>query len=171
MKRAFIIFVVILLFGCSTLNPILTPTNTLFPINTIQPTNTPIPPTLSNTSEPTITPTNIPTNPPVLPTETLSEPVLSMPSGKPKSEWEGIPVMPNAIAGEGDSKGYAFTIDTSLDEIQKFYKEELTELGWDFLAIGQGPKSVMLIFTRDTGPLSVIIIPQSDGIMYVLLVK
>src|SRR5262245_51134769 len=89
---------------------------------TPKPTETPIPtetslPTLTNTPEPTITPTKT-----LVPlTETPSAPVLRMPSGTPSSEWEGIPVMPNAIAGEGDSTGYYFTINASLDEIQKFY--------------------------------------------------
>lgn len=142
-----------------------------------KPTETPVPtatslPTSTNTPEPTQTPTDIPTNTPVPPTETPSAPVLSMPSGQPESEWEGIPVMPSAIAGEGDSKSYAFTIDASLEEIQNFYDTELAKLGWNLLASGQGTtNAVLLIFMKGAGTLSVSIIPQSDGIMYVLLVK
>ncbi len=142
-----------------------------------KPTQTPIPtqtslPTSTSTPEPTKTPTQIPTATPVLLTETPSAPVLKMPSGKPASEWEGIPIMPNAIAGEGDSKGYAFTIKASVDEIQKFYETKLAKLGWNAFASGQGTTdAVMLIFMKDTAMLSISIIPQPDGIMYVLLVK
>jgi hypothetical protein len=95
-----------------------------------------------------------------------------MPSGKPSSTWEGIPVMPNAIAGEGDSKGYSFTINASPDEIQTFYETQLGKLGWNMFASGQGTtNAILLIFMKDAGTLSVSIIPQTDGIMYVLLVK
>jgi hypothetical protein len=95
-----------------------------------------------------------------------------MPTGKPASEWEGIPIMPNAIAGEGDSEGYSFTINASIEEIQKFYETKLAKLGWEMLGSGQGTTdAVMLIFMKGTDALSVSIIPQPDGIMYVLLVK
>jgi hypothetical protein len=95
-----------------------------------------------------------------------------MPSGKPASEWEGIPIMPNAIAGQGDDQGYSFTINASSDEIQQFYEKELGKLGWNVFASGQGTTSaVLLIFMKDTIMLTVSILPQPDGIMYVLLVK
>src|SRR5664279_796206 len=88
-----------------------------------KPTQTPVPtatslPTLTATSEPTGTPTPTeeptntavpPTKTPIPVTETPSSPDLPMPSGKPVSNWEGFPVMPDAIAGDGDSTGYSFT--------------------------------------------------------------
>ena len=80
--------------------------------------------------------------------------------------------MPNALAGEGDTQGYAFTIRASADEIQKFYERELGKLGWRMFASGQGTtNAVLLIFMKDVATLSVSIVPQSDGIMYVLIVK
>ena len=138
-----------------------------------QPTETPIP---TETSLPTTTvtpePTNTPTQTPVPPTETPSAPDLPMPSGEPASEWEGFPIMPNAIAGEGDNKGYSFTIDATPEEIQKFYEKELGKLGWNMFASGQGTtNAILLIFMKDASTFSVSIIPQPDGIMYVLLVK
>jgi hypothetical protein len=142
-----------------------------------QPTETPTPtqtslPTSTNTPDPTPSPTIVPTRTPVSPTEAPSEPVLPIPSGKPSSVWEGIPIMPDAIAGEGDSQGYSFTINSSPDEVQEFYERELTKLGWSMLGSGIGTTdAVLLIFTNDTGTLSVSIIPQADGIIYVLLVK
>jgi hypothetical protein len=118
-----------------------------------QPTETPTPtetslPTPTNTLEPTTTPTETP----VPPTETASAPVLPMPSGEPASEWEGIPIMPNAIAGEGDNQGYAFTINASAEDIQKFYETKLTPLGWNMFASGQGTTdALLLIFMKDVG--------------------
>ena len=152
---------------------------TLAACNTFVPqaTETPIPtetslPTSTHTLEPTSTPTLAPTRTPVPPTETPSEPVLPIPSGEPSSEWAGIPIMPNALAGEGDSSGYSFTIDASLNEIQTFYETELPKLGWNVFASGLGTTdAVILMFMKDAGILSVSIIPQPDGTMYVLLVK
>jgi hypothetical protein len=158
-KAILLSVLVIALTSCNIFAP--QPTETSTPTETSLPTST-------NTPEPTTTPTETP----IPPTDTPSAPVLPMPSGKPSSEWEGIPVMPKAIAGEGDSKGYSFTINASRDEIQKFYEKELGKLGWNMFASGQGAtNAILLIFMKDTGTLSVSIIPQPDGTMYVLLVK
>ncbi len=142
-----------------------------------QATATPVPtatsaPTLTHTPEPTGTPTQEPTQTPVPPTETPSAPDLPMPSGEPSTEWEGIPVMPNAIAGEGDSTGYSFTIKATAEEIQSFYETELAKLGWGLFTSGQGASgATLLMFMKDVSIVSVSIIPQPDGVMYVLLVK
>jgi hypothetical protein len=142
-----------------------------------QPTETPTStatslPTFTNTPDPTDTPTIVPTQTPVPATETPSQPVLPMPSGKPVSKWGSIPVMPKAIAGDGNSSGYSFTINASVDEIQKFYEKELSKLGWNLFASGAGnTDAVILIFMKDGGTLSVSIIPQQDGTTYVMLVK
>ncbi|MFN8382845.1 MAG: hypothetical protein U0V02_12930 [Anaerolineales bacterium] len=134
-----------------------------------QPTETP---TSTATSLPTPTNTSEPTNTPVPSTETPSAPVLPMPSGKPLNEWEGIPVMPDAIAGEGDSTGYSFTINALPEDIQTYYEKELAKLGWNIFASGQGEtNAILLIFMKGTATLTVSIIPQSDGIIYVMLVK
>ncbi len=158
-KAILLSILVIALASCSSFAP--------KPTETPMPTETSLP-TFTSTPEPTTTSTKTP----VPPTETPSVPVLPMPVGKPSSEWEGIPIMPNAIAGEGDSKGYSFTINASPDEIQKFYEKELGELGWNIFASGQGTTdAILLMFMKDAGLLSVSIIPQPDNIMYVLLVK
>lgn len=142
-----------------------------------KPTETPIPaptslPTLTPTAEPTPTPTQSPTDTPVLPAETASAPVLPMPSGKPLTNWEGIPVMPNAIAGDGDSNGYSFTVQATPDEVQQFYKVEMPKLGWTIFVTGQGTtEAILLIFMKDSNTASISIIPQSGGLLYVLLVK
>ena len=95
-----------------------------------------------------------------------------MPTGKPAKSWEGIPVMPSALAGDGDNKGYSFTVKAASDEVQNFYTKEMSKLGWNMFASGQGTTStVLLIFMKGTDTASVSIIPQTDGLMYVMLVK
>jgi len=151
--------------SCGTFTP--QPTATLTPTETSLPTST-------FTPEPTHTPTHTPippTNTSVPPTDTPSAPTLPIPQGEPVSEWEGIPVMPNALAGDGDPSGYSFIVPASRDEVQQFYVEELVKLGWQPFASGESDNgAVILMFMNDSGTLSISIIPQPDGTMYVLLV-
>ena len=161
--RFLLFFLAIILASCNTFvaQPTVTPA----------PTETPAP-TSTNTPEPTPTQTLTPTRTAVPSTETPEEPILPIPSGQPAKEWQGIPVMPKAIAGQGDSKGYTFTVKASAQEIQKFYESQLAKLGWKMFASGKGgTEAVILIFMKQAGTLSVSIIPLQDGTMYVLLVK
>lgn len=138
------------------------------------PTDTSLP-TSTSTPAPTLTATETPS--PISPTETPSSSVLPLPSGKPASSWENIPIMPNAIAGEerssGGTKSYTFTVEASAEEIQTFYETELAKLGWNRLAVGQGAEknTLMIIFTKGSNILSLLVLPQPDGIILVMLVK
>lgn len=80
--------------------------------------------------------------------------------------------MPNAIAGDGDSKGYTFTVKATAAAVQDFYQKAMAKLGWNMFASGQGATStILLMFMKGTDTVTVSIIPQPDGVMYVLLVK
>jgi hypothetical protein len=95
-----------------------------------------------------------------------------MPSGKPEEEWEGIPIMPDAIAGEEDAANYIFTIEATPEEIQAFYEQKMSRLGWNLLGSGQGTTdALLLIFIKDAATFSIAVIPQPDGIALVMLVK
>jgi hypothetical protein len=175
-KSILLLVLILALTSCSAFapQPTETPVPTLTPLPTL--TSTP-PPTLTTTptQTPTVTPlppTEVPTQTPLPPTKTPSAAGLPMPAGEPAAEWEGIPVMPAALAGEGDSTGYSFTIQASTEEIQAFYEKEMPRLGWELLASGQGTtNAILLIFMKGSGTASVSIIPQASGLVYVLLVK
>ena len=80
--------------------------------------------------------------------------------------------MPGAIAGDGNEEGYSFTIKAPIEEVQNFYETEMTRLGWETFANGQGANNaILMIFSKGESTLSVSILPQADGLMYVLLVK
>lgn len=150
---------VILLSGCSSVvQPALTPvpTSTFTPLPTVTATSTATP---------------VPTKTPLPPTETQDVIAALQPNGEPATEWGGISIMPGAITGEGDASSYRFTIQASPEEIQKYYEEELSKSGWSFLATGEGDSgAVILIFSGNSGPLSVSIIPNGDQYI-VMLVK
>lgn len=178
-KAALFLLLAIVLASCNVIAPQPTqtptstdtppPTATNTPVPTATPTDTPVPPTPTRTPTPTKTPTR--TSPP--PTKTPSNSDLPLPSGTPLSEWQEIPIMPGAIAGDWvTGSGYKFTIDASFDQIQNYYVKELGKRGWGLFATGEGnPKSKMLMFMKKTTMVVISIIKQSDGTMLVLLTK
>jgi hypothetical protein len=54
------------------------------------------------------------------------------PQGTPVQEWNGIPIMPQATAGQEFSanSSYSFKFTGTTQEVQDFYVEQLTALGW-----------------------------------------
>jgi hypothetical protein len=144
-----------------------------------KPTEMPVPkatslPTSAFTPEPRNTPqsTEKPIQIDATPTETLSDQVFPTPAGTPAKNWEGIPIMPGAIAGEGDSRSYSFTTQTPTDEIQKFYEKEMAKLGWNMFATSEGnTQTVLLMFMKGSDNVTISIISQSDGVVYVMFVK
>ena len=54
------------------------------------------------------------------------------PQGKPVQDWRGIPIMLEAIAGQEftASNAYSFRVDATARDVQAFYDERMTQLGW-----------------------------------------
>jgi hypothetical protein len=154
---AFLVFFSMLVTSCSTFAPTPTSTPTPAATATLIPTETPMP-TATSTPEP--------------PTETPDVVAALLPSGIPDKEWNDIPVMPDAINGEGDSQGYTFTIQADAESIQQYYETELAKLGFQLFATGDGNEknTILLIFMKDIEIVSISIIPHED-LMIVLIVK
>lgn len=159
LRLILLMIICILLTACSSFAPPPTATPTLTPTQTatLTPTETPIPTA-------TFTP------PP--PTETPDVIGDLMPTGAPAKSWKGIPIMPGAIAGDGNDQGYRFTINATVDEIQQYYDRELGKLGATPFAVGQGDgkDTVLVIYMLDDTPVSVMMMP-SDGFVLVMIVK
>ncbi len=53
------------------------------------------------------------------------------PQGTPAKEWKGIPIMPQATAGQEFPKdsSYSFKATVTVKEVQDFYSQKLTDLG------------------------------------------
>jgi hypothetical protein len=119
-----------------------TPTPTSIPIPTLTPTDTPSP-----TSTPTNTP--FPTKTPVPPTLTATP---DLPQGTPVSEWQGIPIMPGAISGDGDEFFYEFITNASQDEVRDYYIKTMPEYGWKYeQTMPDGPGKYIFILPNDKG--------------------
>ena len=127
------------------------------------------------TAIPTLTLTAIPAltliSTPFPPTSAPDAVAALAPEGQPASEWNGIPIMPDAIAGEGDEESYVFTIKATPQQVQEYYQLELGKLGWQPSATGDGDSSLTLIFTNDaSATLTISLIAKGDNVL-VLLVK
>lgn len=130
------------------------------------------------TSVPTLAPTAIPvfaatvasTQSPLRPTETPDLVAELDPKGQPAKEWNGIPIMPGAIAGEGDAEGYVFTIKATPQQIQEYYQLELSKLGWQPFAQADVESSVFIFTNESSETLAVNIVTKGEEAL-VLLVK
>jgi len=93
------------------------------------------------------------------------------PEGTPVLEWKGIPVMPQATAGEEftDSNTYSFKVDATIKEAQDFYNAELPKLGWSTAFSMPGNDTfAILTFQKDNGVLTVTITDVSGSVVVVL---
>lgn len=127
----------------------------------------------TSTAAPVIVPaaTSTPTYAVPLVTSTVDVVATLIPSGQPSTEWKGIPIMPSAIAGEGDEEGYVFTVKATPQQVQDFYQGELEKRGWQPFATSNSDSSLMLMFTNNTSDtLTISILAKGDEVL-VLLVK
>lgn len=98
-------------------------------------------------------------------------PEVVLPSGTPLADWNGIPIMPGAIAGEAAGGGYQFTSQAGLAEITSFYETELTNLGFEVeLAIDQNSGQAILNFRKGDMTGMVAIVPLGGSLHGVALI-
>jgi hypothetical protein len=87
----------------------------------------------------------------------------ALPSGTPLAGWNGIPIMPGAIAGEPVDGGYQFTTAANLAEITAFYETELSNLGFEVEpAVDETAGQALVNFYKE-GTSGVVIIVQIGG--------
>ena len=128
-------------------------------------------PTATPTPTVTGTPTSTATSPPRPPTETPDVLSALMPTGEPAASWNDIPIMPGALAGEGDEGSYTFSIQAAPEEVQAYYDAHLAALGWSAFAAGQGETgALLLIYMKGQEMITLSIIP-GDGIAVVMFAK
>jgi hypothetical protein len=169
-----ILLSVIVLAACNSFQP--QPTTTPTPTNTSTSSAT-LTQTPSLSPTPTVTPrpskTPKPTKTPAPPTLTPNAYGFVLPVGKPAAEWKGIPVMPNAIAGEESTGSYSYTVKNSVAAVQKFYIRELPKIGWTLFASGVSESGNALdMYTKDNEMLSisVILADEKENLVLVLIV-
>lgn len=93
------------------------------------------------------------------------------PQGTPVSDWKGVPVMPQATAGQEftDSHSYSFKVNATGKEIQDYYNTELTKLGWSSgLSMPMGDTASIQSFQKDSSVLTVTSVNVSGSMVVIL---
>lgn len=84
------------------------------------------------------------------------------PQSPPLTEWNGIPIMPAAIAGSEMEGGiYSFKIEAPVEEITGFYEKSLTDLGWEKGFSIPSDATAILLFTKGSQLLTITITPST----------
>jgi hypothetical protein len=94
------------------------------------------------------------------------------PQGTPLKEWKGIPVMPQATAGQEDNTNgntYSYKADASVKDAQDFYSTELEKLGWKtFMNLSGDTNGSIQIYQKDNNTLTVSIFEAEGKILVIL---
>lgn len=89
----------------------------------------------------------------------------ALPSGTPLADWNGIPIMPGALAGEAPEGGYQFTIAAEFNAIKSFYETELSKLGYSLTVdVNDVGGSAILNFQKEGTTGMIAIIPIGGGL-------
>ncbi len=96
------------------------------------------------------------------------------PQGQPATEWNGIPIMSEATAGEEFSKStYSYRVSgMDAQTIQTFYNDKLKAQGWSspFSAQG-GSAGGLMLFTKELQVLSVTITKVDQDLVVLLTLE
>ena len=128
-----------------------------------------------NTQRPTRPPAASPTRrrPPATSTQRRPPPptesLLPGPVGTPAARWNGIPIMPDATAGEEDEGAYFYAVPATPEEVAAYYAEELHPLGWQLFAEGTGENGATLIlYKKGSSILTISIIALEDHVQVLI---
>lgn len=90
-------------------------------------------------------------------------PTTKLPGGVPVKLWKDIPIMPEAVTGEENEDRYRFMLKATVDQVEEFYKTELTRLGWKFNTKGTGENGApIFIFSKSGKIMSISVIVIGD---------
>ena len=92
------------------------------------------------------------------------------PQGEPVSEWNGVPIMSQATAGqEHDANNYSFKFTGTTKEAQDFYEGQMSELGWSStFSMPSDANGAVLVYQKDNKFLTITIV-TSDAETVVIL--
>jgi hypothetical protein len=94
------------------------------------------------------------------------------PKDPPLKEWKGVPIMPEAIAGNESVEMYSYTIKSELKAVEEFYASQLTSLGWSTVVnMPAQSGSSVLIYQKDGQTLSVTITTLEDHLLVLLTLQ
>ena len=92
------------------------------------------------------------------------------PQGTPAAEWNGIPIMPQATAGqEFDTANYSFRFEGTVKDATDFYNDALGKIEWSPMLSMPGDEAGGLMIFQKGDSILTIMITNTDGSIVVLL--
>lgn len=89
---------------------------------------------------------------------------ITDPQGEPLAEWNGIPIMPAATAGEESTGMYSYKADASVAEVFDYYKAEMAAEGWtEFFALPDTGSGALLTYQKDNAFVTITITADGEG--------
>jgi len=99
---------------------------------------------------------------------------MENPQGTPATEWNGIPIMSQASAGQefADASSYSFKGNMTVQEVQDYYNSELVKLGWNSMASLPGSSTgATLLFSKDNSLLTIAVnLSNGETVVIVTLI-
>ena len=94
------------------------------------------------------------------------------PQNPPLSEWNGIPVMPGAIAGDESPGLYGYTIQVDVKAVEEFYAQQLPALGWaETFSMPSSSGLAVLLYQKGNQILTVTITTLEDHLLVMLTMQ
>ncbi|MBN2117528.1 MAG: hypothetical protein JW730_13205 [Anaerolineales bacterium] len=96
------------------------------------------------------------------------------PQGTPLQEWKGIPIMPQATAGQEFAKNHAYSFKAvvTIQEVQDFYSGKLAALGWKQpYDIPTDEDAGLMIFQKESNLLTIAITSSEDSSVVILTLE
>lgn len=94
---------------------------------------------------------------------------IADPQDEPLSEWNDIPVMPAATAGEESAGIYSYKADASVSDALEYYKAEMTARGWtEFFSMPDMGGGSLLSYQKDNSLVTITITASGDGVLVLL---
>jgi hypothetical protein len=88
------------------------------------------------------------------------------PQGTPVAEWNGIPIMPQATAGqEFDPSNYSFKFTGTAQDASTFYADALGKAGWSPMVTTTQAEGALLVYTKDDEFLTLTVTSVEGGIV------
>jgi hypothetical protein len=92
------------------------------------------------------------------------------PQGEPVSEWNGVPIMEQATAGqEHDANNYSYKFTGTTKEAQDFYEGQMTELGWSStFSMPSDTNGAVLVYQKGDKFLTITIVTTEGDTVVIL---
>ena len=93
------------------------------------------------------------------------------PQGTPVQDWRGVPIMPQATAGQefSENNTYSFRAPVTVQEVQDFYNQNLASLGWEqSFSLPLETEGGFIAFQKDGSTLTVTITSFEGSVVVIL---